>query len=134
MKKLVLILLLMVGTLAAEAYDYPYLTIRTANGTETSVAVSELRLTFSNGQLVATNSTDSVTLTLSELSAMYFTETMNSISTGLQSVTEDEAVEVYTTGGVLVGRFDTMSQARATLKHGIYVIKTNERTIKTVLK
>jgi len=134
MKKLFLILLLTTGTFVARAYDYPYLTLKTADGTTTSVSVEDLKLTFDDGELVLTNSEGSVTLTLSELSTMCFAESTSDISTDIQSLPVDEGVEVYTTGGVFVGRYESISEAKSTLRQGIYVMKTNTKSFKSVVK
>ena len=57
MRKILLMMTVMAATIAVHAYDYPYLTLQTADGTETSVAVDGLVLTISNGQLVAPTAT-----------------------------------------------------------------------------
>ena len=134
MNRLFLILLVMASTVLAIAGDYIYLTLRTADGGETPMAVDKLRLTVSNGQLVATNSDGSVTFPLNELRVMYFSNNASGISTDIVSVPNDGAVEVYTTGGVLVGRYDSLVEAKGTLKRGIYVMKTNDKTFKIVLQ
>ena len=134
MKRLFLILSVMASTALAIAGDYIYLTLRTANGRETPLVVDKLRLTVSNGQLVATNSDGSVTFPLSELRVMYFSNDASGISTDIVSMPNDGAVEVYTTSGVLVGSYASLTEAKATMKRGIYVIKTNDKTFKIVLQ
>ena len=124
----------MASTALAIAGDYIYLTLRTANGGETPLVVDKLRLTVSNGQLVATNSDGSVTFPLSELRVMYFSNDASGISTDIVSMPNDGAVEVYTTSGVLVGSYASLTEAKATMKRGIYVIKTNDKTFKIVLQ
>ena len=134
MKRLFLILSVMASTALAIAGDYIYLTLRTANGGETPLVVDNRRLTVSNGQLVATNSDGSVTFPLSELRVMYFSNDASGISTDIVSMPNDGAVEVYTTSGVLVGSYASLTEAKATMKRGIYVIKTNDKTFKIVLQ
>ena len=65
-------MLVLAGTLVAQADDYPYLTFQKTDGTTQPVDVSGLVLTFSNGQLIATTSSGNVTFSLMELSKMYF--------------------------------------------------------------
>lgn len=135
MKRILLMMVVMVATIVAHAYDYPYLTLQTASGTTTSVAVDDLVLTVSDGQLVVTNDDGSVTFTLSELSKMYFSTTASGVPTAVSTVpVADGQVEVYTTGGIFVGSYDSVAAAKSNLRSGVYVMKTNERTIKTVVK
>ena len=137
MKRLLLLLMVMAATIAAHAndYDYPYLTVKTADGTETSVAVTELVLTVSDGRLLATNGDGTVAFTLSDLSKMYFAGNSSGISTAVTTYpAPDGEVEVYTTGGILVGRYDSVATAKSKLRSGIYVMKTSDRTLKTVVR
>ena len=127
-------MMVMAATIAAHAYDYPYLTLQTTDGTETTVAVDELVLTVSDGQLVITNGDGTISLILSDLSKMYFASTSSGISTVMSTPTASGSVEVYTTGGILVGRYDSVATAKSQLRSGVYVMKTNDRTLKTVVK
>ena len=72
MRRFLLSLLVLAGTLTTQADDYPYLTFQKTDGTTQPVDVSGLILTFSNGQLIATTSSGNVTFSLMELSKMYF--------------------------------------------------------------
>jgi NDP-sugar pyrophosphorylase family protein len=135
MRRILLMMMVMAATISAHAYDYPYLTLQTADGMETSVAVDELVLTISNGQLVATNGDGTVSITLSDLSKMYFSTSSSDILTAVTAFPDpDGQVEVYTTGGVLVGRYDSMATAKSKLRSGVYVMKTNEKSFKTVVR
>ena len=73
MKKILFLILFAGSALSSLAYDYPYLAFQTSNGSVTTVAVESLTLTVSGSSLVATNDDGSVTLSLSDLSKMYFT-------------------------------------------------------------
>lgn len=68
MKKILLLLTLLVGTLTAQADDYTYLTFETIDGAKASVAVENLALTISGTTLTA----GSQQFTLSNLSKMYY--------------------------------------------------------------
>lgn len=134
MKKWLLAIIgLTTATVSAQAYDYGYLTIETADGTTTSLAVEQLKLTFADGQLVATNGDGSQTFTLAQLAKMYFsTNGTNGIS---QTVSDDtQSVEVFTVGGLSLGTFDTLSAAKSTLGTGLYIIKKDNKTIKIAVK
>ena len=56
MKKFLLLLTVLVGTLKAQAGDYTYLTFETTDGAKASVAVEGLSLTISGTTLTAGNS------------------------------------------------------------------------------
>ena len=68
MKKFLLLLTVLVGTLKAQAGDYTYLTFETTDGAKASVAVEGLSLTISGTTLTA----GSQQFMLSNLSKMYF--------------------------------------------------------------
>ena len=135
MKKSVFILMALAGSLAAQADDFPYLTIQATDGTEQSVAVESLKLTFSNGQLVATNSDGTQTFALSSLSKMYFSTTQTAgISTTISSTPTEGSVEVYSLSGMFMGQFESMTKAKESLRPGVYVMKTKTRTLKITVK
>ena len=71
MKKLFLFLVVMTGTLAAYADEYPYLTFETTDGTKVSVTASSLTISISETTLTAGGKS----FTLSDLSKMYFSTT-----------------------------------------------------------
>jgi hypothetical protein len=65
--------LLFVGCAAAGvAQNVDYLTFRTADGTEQSLAIDGLKITFAEGKLVATNAVGTVSYDLATLSYMFF--------------------------------------------------------------
>jgi hypothetical protein len=132
MNKLFAIISLLVGTTAAQAYDYPYLVVQSADGTTKSIAVESLVLTFQDGQLVATNGDGTQSFTLTDLSKMYFTSSTTAISQVAEQ--EEGPVEVYALSGMFVGRYDTLSAARANLKQGVYLMKTKGTTKKVAIK
>jgi ethanolamine utilization protein EutA (predicted chaperonin) len=119
MKKIVLFLTMLVGTLTAQASDYTYLTFETTDGAKVSVSVSNLTLSISGTTLTA--GTQSFTLT--NLSKMYFSNTNE--TTGISEVMRaelDEATEIYNLQGHKVSK-DQMHR-------GVYVIKTKQGTFK----
>lgn len=132
MKKKMMLLMVALGAMTAQAYDYPYLTFQKTDGTVQSVAVDDLTIAVSDGQLVATNADGSQTFTLTELSKMYFSTTD---AAAIEDVTASEAaVEVYTVQGVSKGAFSSMEAARATLQRGVYIIKQGVSTFKIAVK
>lgn len=135
MKKTIVFLMAMAGSVAAQAYDYPYLTIQTVDGTEKSVAVESLKLTFSDGKLVVTNSDGTQTFTLSSLSKMFFSASQTAgISDATTTTDADGSAEVYSVGGMFLGKFESIAKAKESLKPGIYVVKTKTKTLKISVK
>lgn len=58
--------------IAAQADSYPYLTIQNADGSTGTLSVETLTLTISDGQLIASNGTNSQTFSLASLGQMRF--------------------------------------------------------------
>lgn len=130
MKKIVLLMAVMIGTVAVHADDYTYLTFEKSDGTLTSVALSSLSITISGTTLTAGDQT----FTLSDLTKMYFS-TANE-TTGIEEATTtlDGAVEVFSLNGIAIGKYASMKDAAASLKTGIYVIKSKSKTLKVAVK
>ena len=135
MKRLFIIFILCAAfSLSIQASDYTYLAFRCNDGTEISLSVGNLKITFSNGQLVAVNSETNQTFSLSDLNKMYFT---NSAITNIEEVLPtdlDTEVEIFTTSGVSKGRYNNLNQARQTLTKGVYIVKQSEKTYKIAVK
>jgi hypothetical protein len=124
MKKILLLLTLLVGTLTAQADEYTYLTFETTDGAKASVAVENLTLTISGTTLTA----GSQSFTLSNLSKMYFS-TSDKTTTGIEEITNaalDEATDIYD----LQGHKLTKEQ----MQKGVYIVKTKNRTYKMVVR
>ncbi len=132
MRKAILTLMIVVGALAARAYDYPYLAFETASGEVTTVAVESLALSFSGGNLVATDSEGTHTFALTDLKRMCFTTSSTSVID--TTLAADGEVEVYNIAGVELGRFAGIDDARRSLPSGIYLIKTNRGTQKIAVR
>ena len=123
MKKIVIIMMALVGALTVQAEEYAYLTFETTDGAKASVDVSSLTLTVSGNTLTA----GSQTFTLSNLSKMYFSNT--SETTAIEEIitaTLDEAADIYD----LQGHKVTKEQ----MKRGVYIVKTKSKTYKMIVK
>ena len=125
MKRIILFLTILVGTLTAQAEEYTYLTFETTDGAKTSVDISSLPVTIN-----LDNSTLTIgdkTFTLVDLSKMYFS-TQNE-TTGIQEVSVislDEATDIYDMHGRKVNKEQ--------MRRGIYVMKTKQGTRKVSVK
>lgn len=135
MKRLLITLIVFAALVfSVQAGDYTYLTFRSNDGTEISFSVDNLNITFSNGQLVVVNNETNQTLSLSDLNKMYFT---NSAVTNIEETMPSEGdtdVEVFTTTGVSMGIFNSLSHARQTLMMGVYIVKQSGKIYKIAIK
>ncbi len=123
MKKLLLFLTLMIGTLTAHAEDYTYLTFETTDGAKVSVEASSLTITISGTTLTA----GSQSFTLSNLSKMYFSSSDETTGIETLSVSDwNEITDIYDLNGRKVSK-DQMQR-------GVYVIKTKNGTHKIAVK
>ena len=128
-KKLLLLTSAIFFSYMSQATDYKFLTIEDNTGHATSLSITNLTITFVDGNFV-TN--DGITLPLSSLSKMYFTET-----SGITTLTSEMSGEVtaYSTSGALIGHFSNADEATKSLKKGIYIVKDkNGNTYKTAVK
>ena len=123
MKKLLLFLTLMIGTLTAHAEDYTYLTFETTDGAKVSVEASSLTITISGTTLTA----GSQSFTLSNLSKMYFSSSDETTGIETLSVSDwNKITDIYDLNGRKVSK-DQMQR-------GVYVIKTKNGTHKIAVK
>lgn len=136
----------------AGAQNLDYITFRSVDGTERSVGIDGLRITFADGQLSATNNVESFSTPLSALSSMFFAEAPTAIravaatdahlsySNGLLSVNapQGEIVSIYGADGRLVSRHvkqaDGEERIPLSVLRGVYVIKMNGETTKLMVR
>lgn len=114
------------------ADDYGYLTVQKQDGTEQSFVATGLKLTFSGGKMIAEQNGSSTTLTLSELSKMFFSKTATSIDRAT-SAAEDAELNVYTIDGVSKGKVANALDVQI-MGRGVYIIKQGNKTAKVVVK
>ena len=141
MKKMLLATLALTGAFAASAdsYTYPYICFQKADSSVVALGVNSLEITFSDGKLVATNAETTRTLSVADLSRMYFSADdtgIDDLPTGVNfpdSETSGKA-SVYTPAGVLVGTYSTLTEAKAAAKGGVYIIRQNGKTLKVTAK
>lgn len=132
MKKVLVLLTAMTVGSNLLADDFTYLTVEKNDGTTTTMTANGLTITFSNGQLIANNGTENWSLPLSGLKKMYFSNT-DAISHPL-SDTGDSEVTVYSTSGIVMGKYQSIGEAKSQLKKGVYVIKSGSETLKITVK
>ena len=123
MKKFFILFMVLVGALTMQAEDYAYLTFETTDGMKASVPVESLTLTISGTTLTA----GTQSFTISNLSKMYFSTADE--TSGIEEITNatlDEATDIYDLQGHKV--------MKEQMKKGVYIVKTNNRTYKMIVK
>ena len=125
MKKIILLLTVLAGTMTAQADSYTFLTFETTDGAKASVSVEKLVLTISGTTLTA----GSQQFTLSNLSKMYFStsDETTGISEELRVNSEEMATATFYD---LHGKIVDKSQ----LSKGVYIVKTKNRTYKIAVR
>ncbi|MBO7579198.1 MAG: hypothetical protein J6T43_09455 [Prevotella sp.] len=119
MKKLLLFLMLLLGTFTAHAEDYPYLTFEMTDGARVSVLSSSLTISISGTTLKAGDQS----FTVSNLSKMYFSD--HDESTGIETLCVsdwNEITDIYDLNGKKVTK-DQMQK-------GVYVVRSMKGTYK----
>jgi len=123
MKKILVFLSMMMGSLATFADDYPYLTFERADGAKTSISTASLTINIQDGKLMA----GSMELTLADLSKMYFSTSDE--TTGIEEInvtTLDEKADIYDLQGRKV--------SKEKMRRGVYVIKAKNGVRKVNVK
>ncbi|MDO4929960.1 MAG: hypothetical protein Q4E59_02380 [Bacteroidales bacterium] len=141
MKRITLLLLFaLTAVLGTTAQSLSYLTFRTADGTEQSLTAVGLKLTFSDGQLVATGNDGTTTFSLTDLSSMFFSETV----TGISNVSGASATKVRIVNGALkvTAPAGSTISVRTTdgrqvnkdqyLPKGMYIVRVNNQSFKVL--
>ena len=122
----------------ATAKEYVVVNCPTAGGLQDAIAaakldytkVTNLKITIADNNLVVTNADGTLQFPISSMAKMFFAETSG---VGELPATDGGEVVAYTTAGVRVGKFKDIEAARRSLAKGIYLFKTQGKTLKTVL-
>lgn len=135
MRRLWILSLIMLACGSIHAANYDYLVFKQADGTETALSASKLKITFSNGNAVITTADGAVTtLLLNDLNAMYFSDNG---ATGIETITANGEIEqatVYSLTGVKIADNANVNALKDSLRPGVYLVKTNTRTFKIQIK
>ncbi len=125
----------LLGTLAAQAADYQYLTIEKKDGTALSMTAIGLNITYANGKMTATNGTETATLALTELSRMFFSNTKDATAIAtIEDLQPETAATVYDLSGRLVASEVMPSALSSLLRKGVYIVRQNTKTVKIQVK
>ena len=122
--------LLSILTLSMRATDYQYLVFTLTDGTTQAVTATNLSISFSDGNLVATGGNETLaTLPVASLSAMEFS---NDGTTGIEGISTDKLTTDSTT--VIYDLNGRRMPQGAQLPKGVYILKSNNKTIKVNIK
>ena len=138
MKKLLLALFCLTLGATVSAQQLDYLTFRMADGSEKSLPVDGLKITFEGTQLHAVAQGEKADFNLSEMGLMFFSAT----PTGIETVREDRAPVLIADGRLVVEPGDVIQvysmegrEVKADrLSRGVYLVKKNGRTFKVLVK
>ena len=132
MKRIILMLALVASaTLSVCADNYNYLTIQKQDGSEQSFTALGLTITFSNGNLMATQNGETATLALSNLNKMFFSQEPTGIKVienePVSNPTQEGRVCVYDLQG---RKIETGSQNLEALPKGVYIVNGKKVIVK----
>ena len=127
MKRMMILTLLCALYMGARAADYNYLVFTLNDGSEQAIVATDLNITFTDGNLVATTGNETLaTIPLATLQKMQFSESTTGIS-DLPTDGDDDIKAIYDLQGRMMP-LDTQ------LPKGTYIVKTSRRTIKVFVK
>lgn len=132
MKKTILTMALAaISAVGTYADNYSYLTFEGLDGAQLSIGVDNLKITFSDGRLLASNGSESATLSVATLYKMFFSGT-----TGVDNVAapKADAVKAYSLSGVCVGTYSNAAAAAAALPKGVYILKNGDAAKKITVR
>ncbi len=123
MKKYLLLAASVITAIGVHA-EFSRLVFRTIDGNTQSVGLTDLNITFSEGEMIATGDGESVKISLNSLSSMEFDNNQASVNEILGKGDVTGRVSIFTTDGKHIGDYDSMAAACSSLTGGIYLLKT----------
>ncbi len=132
MKK-VFLLLAVCTTMMAHASTYNFLVFTNTEGTNTAFSVKNLMLNVEDGTLQVTNADGTISLLLTALKSMQFSE--DGTLTALENVLDADApVQVFSVSGTSLGVYGSLMEAAQTLNAGAYVISNGSVSQTVVIR
>lgn len=133
MKKLLLCAIFALSALAGGA-EVNRLVFHTLDGNVQAVGLTELNITFADGEMIATSKGESVRINVASLEFMEFADDgTGAIDAASAAERFAGAVTVYTADGQLHGRFQSVTEACSALPGGIYLFKTECGTTSKIM-
>jgi hypothetical protein len=132
-KRGVMLCVVAVLAIAANAGTYKYLEFTSTSGTKTVFDVANLTIKVSGNDLQVTNSDGTVDLKLLDLASMQFSTT--NTSTAVDNILNADAeIHVSTITGVSLGTYSSLVEACQSLNAGVYVISNGTQSQSIVIQ
>ena len=132
-KRGVMLCVVAVLAIAANAGTYKYLEFTNISGTKTVFNVANLTIKVSGNDLQVTNSDGTVDLKLLDLTSMQFSTT--NTQTAVDNILDADAeIQVSTITGVSLGTYSSLVEACQSLSAGVYVISNGTQSQSIVVK
>jgi len=128
MRRSLLTAMMMAGALMAQAENYAYLVIEQNDGTSLSMPAVGLNISYSDGNLVATNGTERATIQLTNVSRMYFSN--EKTATAIEATAadwNDAETEIYDLSGRRLPKGTKPAR-------GLYIFKKGNTTTKKFVR
>lgn len=132
MKKFLLAVIALAAMSTASAYDFPYLKFTHADGRELVIGTDGLTITPVDGKLVATNGSETLTLTPADLTKMAFAAT-NAVG-DIAAEAPEGPVQVYSLSGCALKSYAGIEEAKADLAPGLYIVRQAGKVVKLAVK
>ncbi len=132
MKKFSILLLFILVCSFARADSYEYLVFHTSSG-ELSITAEGARITFEDGNLIASNGSETQTMALTDVSKFCFSHDTTGIEV-LSFGDGAEEVDVYSAAGIFVGRCAYDAVSSLALPKGIYILKGEQTSKKFIVE
>lgn len=137
-----LLAILLLGAMPAAAQSYEYLTFQETDGTEASLAIDNLKITFSDGTLLAENGSEQTSYAISALNKMYFSTTATGITSAANQASDLSVsikngklvVEGATDQAVSIYSLDGRQVARQGLTSGVYIVRVGNQAFKVLAR
>ena len=139
--KHILTLLFCASALTVSAQNYNFLTLQKSSGSEKSLKADHVKITFEDGNLVATNGSETFSAPLSQMGKMFFSDTATSIETvetNAEALTASIVNGQLRTNAPVGSRISVFSldgrllNAQAPISRGTYLVRINNTTLKVV--
>lgn len=123
MKKILLLALVLFSVIGARA-EYTHMVFRTLDGAQHSLGLTDLNITFADGELLASGGGRTLSIELTSLKSMEFASDPSGIEEATPMIQNLGKVSVYAVDGRHVGDFDGLQSACSKLSEGMYVFKS----------
>lgn len=133
LKRMMMLCVVVVFAICANAGTYNYLEFTNISGTKTVFNVANLTIKVSGNDLQVTNNNGTVNLTLVDLASMQFSTT-NTATAVDNTLNADAGIHVSTITGASLGTYSSLIEASQSLQAGVYVISNGTQSQSIVIK